>query len=635
MSRKRCLRDIDISAALFDDNASEDGLDFDDDSIADPDFNPEVEGLADDLAEVLAEESSEGEFDVDAIIESLEADEITPSSEVEPIATTSSCNNPPSSSANRKKPKKLNLRWKKKNLELNRHQLAFKGNETLNPDILDLETPVQFYLYLFPPELIQMIVEQTNLYVVQKDPSNTFRVSEIDIRQFIGIIYLMSLIKLPRVTSHWSAILGTELIQQTMALNKFEKIRQLMHFNDNSKTVPRNNPNHDRIFKIRPVIDTLNTAYSKVMLEQQLCVDEQMCSTKARNMLKRYNPNKPHKWGYKIYVLSGVSGFAYKTEVETGTENIVNQGEPDLGASSNVVMRLSRMIPRHENFRLYFDNYFTSLLLLEYLAKQGILALGTIRRNRIPDCKLPSEKVIKKKERGYSEEYVANVNDVEVSTVIWKDNKVVTLASTFAGQNPISDVRRYDKKQSKYIEIKRPFVVGEYNRHMGGVDLIDSIMGIYKIELRSKRWPMRLFFHYLDLTMANAWLLYKRICKSKNLPEKSVKASADFRLDVAVTLCQMGTKSSATTRRPIENEICAKKHKGPAQHAPPQAVRQDQIGHWPQWADKKIRCKFPKCTGFTHTMCEKCGVALCYTKTKNCFRSYHLSQKLSKWKVYQ
>ncbi|KAI8431777.1 hypothetical protein MSG28_016202 [Choristoneura fumiferana] len=83
-----------------------------------------------------------------------------------------------------------------------------------------------------------------------------------------------------------------------------------------------------------PIIDTLNTAYSKVMLEQQLCVDEHMCSTKARNMLKRYNPNKPHKRGYKIYVLSGVSGFAYKTEVETGTENIVNQGAPDLGASS-------------------------------------------------------------------------------------------------------------------------------------------------------------------------------------------------------------------------------------------------------------------------------------------------------------
>ncbi|CAG4964815.1 unnamed protein product, partial [Parnassius apollo] len=207
----------------------------------------------------------------------------------------------------------------------------------------------------------------------------------------------------------------------------------------------------------------------------------------------------------KIFVLSGVSGFAYKTEIETGKENVVLQEEPDLGASSNVVTRLARIIPRHQNFQLYFDNYFTSLRLLEYLAKEGIYSLGTVRRNRIPDCKLQQEKEIMKKERGYSEEYVADVNGIDVSTVAWKDNKIVVLASTFAGQKPEADVRRWDKQKSKYVTIKRPYVVGEYNRHMGGVDLIDSIMGIYKIRLRSKRWQVRLFYHYLDLTMANAW----------------------------------------------------------------------------------------------------------------------------------
>ncbi|CAG4981515.1 unnamed protein product [Colias eurytheme] len=153
-----------------------------------------------------------------------------------------------------------------------------------------------------------------------------------------------------------------------MPLNKFEKVRQTLHFNDNSKNLPRNDPGYDRIFKIRPVVESLNAAYKKVPLEEHLCVDEQMCSTKARNVLKRYNPQKPHKWGYKIYVLSGVSGYAYKTEIETDKENITLPEEPDLGAASNVVMRLARLIPRHQNYQLYFDNYFTSLRLLEYLA---------------------------------------------------------------------------------------------------------------------------------------------------------------------------------------------------------------------------------------------------------------------------
>ncbi|CAK1599313.1 unnamed protein product [Parnassius mnemosyne] len=83
------------------------------------------------------------------------------------------------------------------------------------------------------------------------------------------------------------------------------------------------------------------------------------------------------------------------------------------------------MIPQHQNYRLYFDNYFTSLHLLEYLGKEGILGLGTIRRNSIPDCKLSSEKEIMKKVRGYSEKYVADINGIDVSTVVWKDNSLL------------------------------------------------------------------------------------------------------------------------------------------------------------------------------------------------------------------
>ncbi|CAG5019320.1 unnamed protein product [Parnassius apollo] len=156
--------------------------------------------------------------------------------------------------------------------------------------------------------------------------------------------------------------------------------------------------------------------------------------------------------GYKIYVLSSVSGFAYKFEPETGAENVVGPNEPNLGAAANVVFRLAREISHNQNYRLYFDNYFTSLLLLEYFAKQGILSLGTIRRNRIPDCKLPAEKEISKKERGYSVEYVACVQGTDISTVAWKDNKIVTLASSFVGELPKSQVSRYDKPHKRYVD---------------------------------------------------------------------------------------------------------------------------------------------------------------------------------------
>lgn len=616
----RNLLEEEIEQFLFDYEASEDGLDDDDDSVADPDFIPDLDLPCDDEVS----ENIEG-LDINSIIEGLEHhDDISQDSPTAASSSQSRSSPQPGPSANRRQTRqKLNVRWRKRNLELNEQQLRFTGNETLSPDFLDLDTPIQFFFKIFPKNLIENIANQTNLYIVQKDPSKTFRVTETDMQQFIGLVYIMSLVHLPRVTKHWSRNIGTPLVKDTMPVNKFEKIRRFIHFNDNSNNVPRDHNDHDRLFKIRPVIQTLNETCQNVPLEKYLCVDEQICSTKARHNLKRYNPKKPNKWGYKIYVLSGVSGFAYKFEPETGTENKVEPGEPDLGAASNVVVRLSREIPRNQNYRLYFDNYFTSLALLEYLAKEGILSLGTIRRNRIPDCKLPQDKEISKKDRGYSIEYVGSIEGTEISTVAWKDNKIVTLASSFVGELPKAQVSRYDKVRKCYITIDRPNIVGEYNRHMGGVDLIDSIMGRYKIKLRSKRWQVRMFYHFLDLAMSNAWLLYKRVYKTKNMQE-NILSSADFREEVGTVLCKIGTKANIT-RRNIEPEIQAKKRKGPAQYVPPVAVRQDQVGHWPVWAEKRIRCKYPKCGGVTQTLCEKCGVALCYNKQNNCYRAFHTS----------
>lgn len=46
-------------------------------------------------------------------------------------------------------------------------------------------------------------------------------------------------------------------------------------------------------------------------MEECLSLDEQICPTKAKFFIKQYLPIKPHKWGYKLYVLCGVSGFAH------------------------------------------------------------------------------------------------------------------------------------------------------------------------------------------------------------------------------------------------------------------------------------------------------------------------------------
>ncbi|KAJ8933304.1 hypothetical protein NQ314_014097 [Rhamnusium bicolor] len=173
-------------------------------------------------------------------------------------------------------------------------------------------------------DLFERIVQVANLFSVQKKPERPTVFTEIDIKQYIGIITYMSLVNMPNTRSFWSNDLKFSNIADVMPVNKFEKIRQYIHFNDNQTFIPSVHPGHDRLHKIRHLVDHLNKKYSSVAFEQHLSIDEQMCSTKVRHYRKQYMPMKPHKWSFKFFVLASVSGFSYKFEIYTGQEKFKN-----------------------------------------------------------------------------------------------------------------------------------------------------------------------------------------------------------------------------------------------------------------------------------------------------------------------
>jgi hypothetical protein len=84
------------------------------------------------------------------------------------------------------------------------------------------------------------------------------------------------------------------------------------------------------------------------------------------------------------------------------------------------------------------------------------------------------------------------------------------LLSTLAGKIPMHQVERYDRKNNKWVTVDCPEIVKVYNKHMGRVDLLDGIMGRNKIKITSNKWYFRLFYHLLDMSIVNAWLLYKK-----------------------------------------------------------------------------------------------------------------------------
>jgi hypothetical protein len=123
-----------------------------------------------------------------------------------------------------------------------------------------------------------------------------------------------------------------------------------------------------------------------------------------------------------------------------------------------------------------------------------------------------------------------------ICAVKWYDNRAVTLVSSFAGPEPVQEIQRWDKATKTYIDVERPYIVGTYNKFMGGVDLLDSFTAKYKYALKSRRWYMYIFWHTITLAVVNAWLLYRRHCQALRMPKKEILNMRKFQAQLASSL---------------------------------------------------------------------------------------------------
>ncbi|KAJ8709357.1 hypothetical protein PYW07_009183 [Mythimna separata] len=111
--------------------------------------------------------------------------------------------NQPSSSNTSKKSKKDNLLWSDEGIEYDESHITFLGCEDLPKEILQLETPISFFKYLFPSSAINLIEVESNLYAAQIAPEGFNEVTDEDIRKFIGILIYMSVVRLPTTRHYW------------------------------------------------------------------------------------------------------------------------------------------------------------------------------------------------------------------------------------------------------------------------------------------------------------------------------------------------------------------------------------------------------------------------------------------------
>ncbi|KAJ8300757.1 hypothetical protein KUTeg_022276 [Tegillarca granosa] len=66
--------------------------------------------------------------------------------------------------------------------------------------------------------------------------------------------------------------------------------------------------------------------------------------------------------------------------------------------------------------------------------------------------------------------------------------------------------RSYWEADTRYdlIAMERPTIIAEYNKFMGGVDLLDSLTSLYKRNVKSRRWYMYIFWHSIMIAVVNS-----------------------------------------------------------------------------------------------------------------------------------
>ncbi|CAG4935455.1 unnamed protein product [Parnassius apollo] len=273
------------------------------------------------------------------------------------------------------------------------------------------------------------------------------------------------------------------------------------------------------------------------------------CTEEHMETLENFTDNQPST----SQAASSTESVDLVTTLNYSEENTQN---PNLGVPGNVVQRLLETVSDNLNHKIFVDNWYTSLQLMANLHKRGILPLRTVQLRRAPNI-IIIKNALEKKERGYCSEKSVAVDNVKLSVTSWVDNKAVSLCSSYVGKEPKGVVKRYSKKHKRRVDVPCPKAVSIYNKYMGGVDLLDAMLGFYRIKIRSKKWYHRLFFHFIDLCCVNSWLLWRRVIRQKG--EDIYIPLLDFKLTIADVLMHKDPKVyTPTTRkrgRPLNQDV--------------------------------------------------------------------------------
>lgn len=179
----------------------------------------------------------------------------------------------------------------------------------------------------------------------------------------------MGVMHFPRLEDYWQTKCSY-LMSKVFPKTRYEQILRFLHVSDRENEIEdKNDPNYDKLQKVRPLMDILDAKFwNSYDPQQHLAVDEAMIPYKGRIGLKQYMKAKPHKWGIKVFVLANsTNGYISRYQIYTGKNYENLQDKALFGLCTQAVVDLVPGL-EYKGHIIITDNYYTSPLLYRELS---------------------------------------------------------------------------------------------------------------------------------------------------------------------------------------------------------------------------------------------------------------------------
>ncbi|UYV61153.1 PGBD5 [Cordylochernes scorpioides] len=484
----------------------------------------------------------------------------------------------------------------------------------------DVSSPFDAFSLFFTENIFKSIKEETNRYArsiidreSKKGPLKPHgmlakwkAVSVAQIKLFFCVIIHMSLVKKPGMKDYWSThgFLKNAFCQSiNMPRTLFMRILSMLHLNDNSKYIEYGKPGHDRLFKIRPVLESLIYSFGNAYTPQQnLTIDEAMCPFRGRVGFRVYIKGKPHKYGIKIFqICEAVSGYAYNLDIYTGKD----PEQPEHNSIPNLVDRLAKRF-YGQGYHIYFDRWFSSPELFDKLWEKKTLAVGTVMPSRKT---MPKTEFSQKLKRGE----IIKMRRKHLLAIKWKDVRDVFMLST-VHEGKMMPVK---PKTPTREELFKPDAVIDYNKGKVGVDRSDQMMAYYSFSRKTLKWWKKIFFHLFSLCFVNGNIIY-----NKANPDKKISLK-DFYLAVGGELLNQASIEHSEKETTSKTDVARLLGKHYCYKIAPESGKavQRRCKVCADSAKHKTGKAARKDTRFE---CKQCKIPLCVGE---CFEKYHTEMK--------